>query len=366
MQKIAIKARKEPQQKQRTEAKERQRLKGEAEQKRKKAKEYTEDAASNAKRKVERLRKKLRKEEKRVAKAEAEASKTSVQARGEAKDDRAVKRKRSDSGDFSSLKVADAGMVKSEDHKEASVDGADLKSEPGFQVTKGSSAVAGIYDVCPHDGNQESRGAVQAPPDPLTPMSQPSAPDGLLDDKALGLNSKPDLKEAEQPTSQTPSKLDEVHNASVDRAIQDSTISMTDSSSDTLDTDSEDFTSSSGSSSSASNSSDDAPRQASSKQSRPEKVAPRKRQKPKQICRDFLNSGRCKRADKCRYRHQLPERGSRAAHKKEDKRSLGRGERVTLHQRVSMEPRASLAFFPTTTDRRLPSLLNRKRRRKII
>ncbi|RAL07433.1 CCCH zinc finger protein [Aspergillus homomorphus CBS 101889] len=83
------------------------------------------------------------------------------------------------------------------------------------------------------------------------------------------------------------------------------------------DSDSSDWTSSSGSDSSSEDSdgsdNDSAPEEATSKREGPERVPPPAREtKKKVLCRHFARRGRCKHGDKCKFSHELPERGTKA------------------------------------------------------
>lgn len=241
---------------------------------------------------MEKLRKRLEKEEKRIAKAEAttskekvelitEVSKTDISALG----NEIKKRKRSDSGASGNAKIEDTNLIKPQ--------------------------------------LQEAAGIV---PDPLTPTSQPALADEERDTPPKALNA---ADTDGQEYSSTRHEGDGPSLPEVYRSIQDSSVSMSDLSSDTTSIKSEDSTSSSGSSS------DDAPDEAFTKRNRPERVAPLKRAEPKQICRDFLHNGLCKRGTRCKFLHELPERGRRGTGAQEVKRAEGKKERVGLYQRVS-------------------------------
>ena len=330
-------ARREAQEKQRAEAKEKQRLMAEEQARPKKSKKIAEDAEGavlKAKRKVEKLRKKLEKEEKRAAKAEAKASRTETKLHGEAETDMARKRKRSLSEDSSSARVADAITAQSEDNNRINANIPEVKVDPDKQTLQGKTTAPNNCDADPNNTLKESEKVNHIIPDPLTPTSQPPVSDDGHDTKLLNVSEKQNPDSASQSMSKPSCDPNVTLKPSLQPANQDSGSSITDSDSEISDTTSEDLTSSSGSSSSASDSDDDAPRQISSKRSGPERVAAPKREKPRQICRAFLRQGRCKRGDRCRYRHELPERGSRAARPNENKKTEGKVERVSLHQRV--------------------------------
>lgn len=281
----------------RTEVRKRKSWKTDGEKQQKRAENAPEDATAKAKRKVEKLRLQLEKEERRIAKAEAQASKDKLENSAEverldasAPGNDKRKRKRSDSGELKDAKIEDANSV---------------KPKPQEAVSMGS--------------------------DPLTPTSQPALADeeGKPSAKVVNANSAPG-----QFDSSTGQEGDGPSFPDTDRSIHDSTFSQSDLSSESSLTESEDDTSSSGSSSD-SDSDDGAPNETSTKRNGPERVAPPKRARPKQICRAFLQKGLCKRGSFCKYLHELPERGSRGAGFQDVKRGEGREKRVGLYQRVS-------------------------------
>ena len=266
----------------------------EAEKQQKRTGTPSEDVAAKSKRKIEKLRKQLEKEEKRIAKAQAHASKDKIEHKTEidnidvsALDDKDKERKRSSSRGSGNVEIEDTNQMK-----------------PKLQE------------------------AASMVPDPLTPTSQPA----LTDEEQYPLP-KP-LNADDHINSSTGQDDDEASSSELDRSIHESSISTTESGSDSTSTDSEDSTSSSGSSSEG-NSDDGAPDETSIKRDRPERVAPPKRGKSKRICRAFLHKGSCKRGSYCKYLHELPERGRREVISQEVKRAEGRKERVGLYQRVS-------------------------------
>lgn len=246
---------------------------------------------------MEKLRRQLQKEEKRIAKAEAQASKNEVvlstevdQTDVSALDNPNKKRKRSDCGEFGNANIEDADLIQA-----------------------------------------KPREAASTVPGPLTPTSQPALADDERNPPPKALNA--DGTPGHLDTLTGP-KSDESSFPNMAQSIQGSSVSMSDSSSDLSSTVSEDSTSSSGSSSNRDND-DEAPEETSTKRTGLERVAPPKRAKQKQICREFLHKGLCKRGSRCKYLHELPERGSRGAVTQEIKRAEGRKERVGLYQRVS-------------------------------
>ena len=174
------------------------------------------------------------------------------------------------------------------------------------------------------EGNRETQMVV---PIPLTPTSQPSPPNMELLQQPL--NSTEVLHLANHRSKSSPAGLIPEVDSKVENSISASSSDDSDLSIST-NSDSEDSTSSSGSSSD-----DDAPETAPSTRTAPKKVPPPKKPKQKAICRNFLKSGRCARGDNCMFRHELPERGSQAAKKKnEGARVEARTERKGLYQRV--------------------------------
>lgn len=109
---------------------------------------------------------------------------------------------------------------------------------------------------------------------------------------------------------------------------------LTDSS-DLSSSDDDSYTSSSGSSSE-----DTSPLEITSKSDGPKGAPHTKSRRSKTICNAFLAKGRCLRGDKCKYRHELPERGSGGLEKNNRKGNGGEHEKpriesVSLYQRVS-------------------------------
>lgn len=294
-QRATNRTRREAQEKHRAEVREIQKQKTEGEKQRNKGKTGPEDAAAKSKRKVEKLRKQLEKEEKRIAKAEAEASKNQVIT-------------------YTNVGRTDMSVLGNENKKRK-------------RSNSGGSGNAKIEDI--NLGKPKLQEAASIVPDPLTPTSQPALADEERNPppKALNADGTPG-----HVNSSTGEEGDGPPLTDMDLSIQDSSILMSDSSSDCT-TDSEDVTSSSGSSS-EDDSDDEAPDEASTKRTGPERVAPSTRARPKRICRDFLHRGLCKRGSRCKYLHQLPERGSHGAGRQGIKKAEGRKERVGLYQRL--------------------------------
>lgn len=349
-QQAANQARKEAQERKKAEDKEKQRQKYEVEQKRKEPMEGSEDVAAKAQRKVEKLRKRLEKEERRAARAMAKAAKSEnldqgpqIIEKASSHSDRDKKRKRSESVNSSS-RVSEGAKPKQETSGVLENTHASGAESLGVTQCQGKSSEPSNHDLASDAQDGRNQGSINAIPDPLTPMSQPSEPDESANPKTplFDLQTSPDDK---ADTFKIDNKDAKAPHVNSDQAVSGPGASISSSSSDISSTDPEDFTSSSGSSSSGSESDDDAPDQASSKRTGPEKVPPPKRTKPKAICNFFLKNGRCKWGDRCQYKHELPERGSRDTRREEVQRSEKKTERVGLHQRVSINQ----VFLPFIT-----------------
>ena len=174
-------------------------------------------------------------------------------------------------------------------------------------------------------------------PDPLTPTSQPTSP--YISTSLRQAESSPPSLMVDSLSKEPPSKAQSRSDSRNLENETDSSHSLSDTSSDLSSDDSDD------SSSEESSSSNDAPNEATSKRAGPAKVGPSRATKRMPICKLFLANGRCKRGDRCRYLHKLPERGTASREKairgigkkgaeREEKR-----ERMTLYQRVSLEDR---------------------------
>ncbi len=332
-QKVASLERREAQERQRAEAAQKRKEKSEAEQEQRrdeKKPKDSEEAAAKAKRKVEKLRKQLEREERRAAKAEARASKQKLKVDA----DEGFKHKGPPGGaqgqaTDSILAIPGQPPVHS-------------ANEPNVKIEPMADTKAAIHDFALGPSPGQAQEPVNIVPDPLTPTSQPAAFDEVPDTSASTLEDNGAQSEVGHPTILDRVKRGEDSPSMIEKASLDSSVSMSDSSSDLASTEAADITSSSGSSSSDSISEDDGPDQASSRRNGPEKIPPPPRAKPKQICRDFLRHGRCKRGDNCRFRHELPEKGSHSNRKKEGRRAEGRAEgragRVGLYQRVCLIP----------------------------
>ena len=330
-QKAAALERREAQERRKVEAMQRQKEKAQAEQERwqkeKKPKD-SEEAAAKAKRKVEKLRKQLEKEERRAAKAEAKASRQKFGAVNEDLSENTGERKNIQAHD-EHPSLTDPANTTMESFGEPSV-----KIEPIINTKSISSDVA-IHDFALNGSQEQVPEAGSMAPDPLTPTSQPPSLEEPRDALPPQLEGGDAHNEHALREVLDRHQLDEAPASMIDRASASSSASMSDSSLE-MSTDSEDSTSSSGSSSSSSFSDENGPEQASSRRNGPEKIAPPSRNKRKQICRDFLRQGRCKRGQNCRFLHELPEKGSQSKKRKEPRKAEGRTERIGLYQRVSL------------------------------
>ena len=326
-QKAASLERRQVQEEQRAEAAQKRKERSEADQEQRqdeKKPKDSEEAAAKAKRKVEKLRKQLEREERRAARAEARASKQKRKVDG----DEGFEQKGPPEG--AQGQATDSILASPGQPSAHSANENNVKIEP----------MADTKAAMPDFAVSETPGQAQEPinivPDPLTPTSQPPAPDEVPDPSASTLEDNGAQSKVCDPMNLDSAKHDESP-SKIDKTSLDSSVSMSDSSSDLASTESSDVTSSSGSTSSDSNSEDDGPDQASSRRNGPEKVPAPPRVKPNSICRDFLKYGRCKRGNNCRFRHELPEKGSHSNRKKEGPRRAERtAARVGLYQRVCL------------------------------
>lgn len=367
-QRAANEARREAQVTRQAKAEERRKQQLEVKKIHKKRKDDSEDIAAKAKRKVEKLRKQLDKEEKRAAKAELKASKQRLDTDAKSPPERAnhqidetKKRKRSASDASESTMVGDTRNA------EAGQPGLPLIANESTNLVPANVALneTPFADSVPLEPKDKVQEAMNVVPDPLTPMSQPPIPDDQIDLPPSNL----DLNNAVPDRRLSGCSIDErATSPEVDdsKTFQDSTDSVSDSSSDISSADSDDLTSSSGSSSSDADSDDDAPDQASSKRNGPEKVVPSKRIQRTGICREFLKSGRCRRGENCHWRHELPERGSRGAGIKESIKPEGRKKRVGLYQRVSSNALKSESFLANAIFSQLVEQEKEKEDREIL
>ena len=257
------------------------------------------------------LRRQLEREEKRIAQAEGKAYKEKEEPHTEVgRTDVSMlgkgnkKRKRSDSGGSVDVKVEDTDVVDSKFQEAASI-------------------VA----------------------DPLTPTSQPALADEEGDPPKKGPNANGAQIQVNPSTGQ---QGDRLSIPDMDRSIEASSVSLSDSSSVSFSTDSEESTSSRASPS-EDDGDDEAPDETSTKCNGPDRIPPPKRAKGNQICRAFLHKGFCKRGSRCKYLHKVPERRSRGVGSQEVRSSGERKGRVGLYQRVSRRFQSILAPSCTLT-----------------
>lgn len=295
-------------------------------------------AREKAKLKVEKLRRKLEKEERRIAKAEAKSLKRSA-PKAEHRFAHGKKRKRSQ------------GDSKLESVESESADSVTMERLGILEVaTIPDTNHTAKRDTTPVAANEAlnetltilETGSKEDPatmvPGPLTPTSQLSLPEQEPEpqqepEPESGLADR-DVKDPRQlpgnsynaPRAGPLPKDGELQN-NVSSGLSD----ISESSDATLDEDEDDETSSSGSSS-ISGSDDGEPEAVSSRHQRAQKVPPPRRndKQGKAICRDFLRTGRCRRGERCRWRHALPDRKQKQA----PDVTVSRPERKSLHRRV--------------------------------
>ncbi|KAL8760494.1 MAG: hypothetical protein Q9184_003327, partial [Pyrenodesmia sp. 2 TL-2023] len=284
-------------------------------------------ATEKAKLKVEKLRRKLEKEERRIAKAEAESLRRNAP---EAEDGsaHAKKRKRSQGipNSESVDQSADLAKKKPIGTLEAVKD-LDTDQISGRVTTPAPVSEAFDDNLATLERSSNNVSATLVP-GPLTPTSQPSAPEQEAEPKSA----EGHLKDPTQPPrgNRDAAEADPLaKGGEFNHNISSTPSNMSNYSEDTLD-DEDDETSSNGSPSS-SNSDDGEPEAVSSRHSGPQKIAaPRRNDKQgKAICRDFFRTGRCRRGERCRWRHALPDRKQKMA----ADTTVSRPERKSLHQR---------------------------------
>ena len=308
---------------------EQQKRQREAEQK-KKAGE-ADAAAAKAKAKAEKLRRRLEKVERRLAKEEAKTIKTKPDI---------TSRKETITSALNSQQVAIKLELGSEDQqtKTESTTTKQPENEKCIKEESKPGSASCLDQTTAHEINVNSTNGEdpalgpRAVADPLTPMSQVS-PDH---EGYLSRNSTPAASDQLEKSEPQPNHIAQVP-PEIEGTINETDETMSTSSSDISSSEEEDSTSSSGTSSDG-----DKPEETRSKRDKPEKVPLQNPTKSNSICRAFLNSGRCNRGSHCRFRHELPERGSgsknaeKAARRRENKKEeSGKKERMSLHQRVS-------------------------------
>ncbi|KAL8920176.1 MAG: hypothetical protein Q9208_006422 [Pyrenodesmia sp. 3 TL-2023] len=287
-------------------------------------------ATEKAKLKVERLRRKLEKEERRIAKAEAKHLKSSA-PEAEHGSAHGKKRKRSRSDPNSESVARSADLAEREQIGTLEVV-KDLDTDQISGRIAMPAAANGALDenlaALERSSKNESATLV---PGPLTPTSQPSVPEQEADSESKLADGH--LKDTWQPPggNHDAAGADPLaKDADFKHNISSASSDISKFPDDTLDEE-DDETSSSGSPS-FSGSDDGEPEAVSSRHTGPQKIAaPRRNDKQgKAICRDFLRTGRCRRGDRCRWRHALPDRKQKMV----ADTTVSRPERKSLHQRL--------------------------------
>ncbi|MCJ1469275.1 hypothetical protein MMC07_007908 [Pseudocyphellaria aurata] len=303
------------------------------------------DVAAKAKLKVEKLRRRLEKEERRVAKAEARASRLKIEA-NDSKAKRPApgtsepvkKRKRSESvasgkgengeeareikPDVVALPETEAASAPQQGH-ETTIKKEDNNIESGRTEFHSLEHKAHVLSTISHD--------------PLTPTSQPSVSEASEPEPertSVQPSAQPSTNRSDsaQPHEQMPNS-EEQHGFHNDQSYISSNISLSSSSSSSLSLSADSDDESTSSEGSTSSSSPSGPESRSIKQTQPDKVSPPKRRHGRLICRYFLQNGHCRKGDGCRFRHELPERGSRLERRTQGKRE-GKKPRIGLYQRL--------------------------------
>lgn len=306
-QKTAKEAIKQTQEKKRSEWQQRRRQAkaGEDKKESEKGKADPKDVALKAKLKAEKLRKRLDKEEKKIAKAEAKAEEARTAQKG-----------------VSFLQSMVAGTKRKRGETDGATDSLSRVSE--------ASAVSVKYE--PSSEKRDEK--------PVTEATATTEPQAMESNPLLA---KPDS--APEPTetsgivyktlNKKPSPLEDI--AETD-SESDDTMSISSSSPEPSSDD--DDTSSSGSSSD-----EGAPDEATSKRNGPERVPPPKREKPRSRCTQFMKTGYCKRGNRCKFLHELPERGSSRAGPADGKKAVMKGKERSKPKRKSLYERVRVNHF---------------------
>lgn len=291
--------------------------------------------ALKAKLKAEKLRKRLDKEEKKIAKAEAKAEearlKTETTKKGASYPQSMVagtKRKRGETDEatdsLSRVSEASAVSVKykpsSEKRDEESVTEATATTEQspvqvnGHAVSLEEMITAASTNICEPQAMESN--PLLAKPDSAP---KPTETSGIVY-KTLNGKTSP-LEDVAETDSES-----------------DDTMSISSSSPEPSSDD--DDTSSSGSSSD-----EGAPDEAPSKRNGPERVPPPKRKKPRSRCTQFMKTGYCKRGNRCKFLHELPERGSSRAGQSNGKKAVMKGKERLKPKRKSLYERVRVIHF---------------------
>ena len=266
---------------------------------------------------MEELRKQLEKEEKRIVKVESRAKRLN-----------AVNERNEEAPPRSDGVTGSNNKRKRSHYEEGSTVAESMHEKYEPIVCLESTLPTPKTDEIDLSTHQTERGiSQQKQGEPrLTSASNGTVISQKLSDIVAQTREVPETPQPRRSTDKNPSPID-------------SNISLSETTSDLSSTDSDDFTSSSGSSSSPADdaSEDEAPEESTTKRTELEMKPAHKRGKPKQVCRVFLRSGRCRFGAKCRNLHESPQ-GARRPVKARDKdpgKREGRKTRIGLYQRVS-------------------------------
>lgn len=327
-------ARKHTQQKERKNRIEKQKQRPESGKKRRENKDTSGDAATKAKRKIEKLRRELERQEELVARVEAQnedVGKSNLKTPIDQRHPNAKSFEASTDPLMSNgvarnlLQEEEQGRIKTVNVSDTAIKKSESSEGDGNVEQRFSTAIHPLTPISPH----------QVSDDPKSPTSFAERINAI---QGSGGDVDDDL-----------GRLERAADAKAEENEQMAGNHGTDSSSDVSSFDCEDYTSSSGSSSSGSDSENQLPELISSKRQSPIKVAPPKREKTTKICQHFLNTGRCKWGDMCKHLHELPKRGKQADIERRSDKSGKRPERVTLYQRVSTATSIQISALLTDT-----------------
>lgn len=294
------------------------------------------DVAVKAKLKAEKLRKRLDKEEKKIAKAEAKAEKARVKTEAATKGASfpqsvvaGTKRKRG---------ASDGGAEGLSHNSEEPAVGVkhDLSNGKGDGEPDTETTAVTEQSVIDGDGHVMSleemiTAASTNVYDPQRMESHPFVAEP---------NSVPEPTKTSRIAFNTSLKeeLSPLEDMVESDSESDDTMSISSSSPEPSSDD--DDTSSSGSSSD-----EGGPDEAPSKRAGPERVPPPKREKPKSRCTQFLKTGFCKRGNRCKFLHELPERGSSRGGPAAAKKAIMKGRDGPKPKRKSLYERVRVSSF---------------------
>ena len=252
------------------------------------------DATAKFRAKAEKLRKKLEKEERRIARAESKASAQIGLSKADAPDQNPV-----------STLSRDRTTENKKDQNEDSLHNYRTEPSEGISLDTLIAQQAALPD--------EPRIIMPTPPTEGSPVEH-------------------SLHESDQHIDVKKSSNNDKEVAITSLASSSSVHEdETSSSGSSLDSDLD-----SGSGSDSDSASDSAPDEITAKRTAPERVDPPKRAKKPALCKAFVQSGRCRFGEKCRYKHELPERGAGSKSEKDGQKApQERGVRKGLYQVVS-------------------------------